>query len=106
MLSAKTNRKTAGSDAHKASDPVFFSKHFKIENVRGRRAVILGLSFAVIGGKRDQAHRFCFDVQKMLYKASVIVGHLNRGRPIAFSVSKRFMESPFSSCNLLFFVVQ
>lgn len=77
-----------GSDAHAASDPVFFSKHFKIENMRGRRAVILGLSFAVIGGKRDKAHRFCFDVQKMLYKASVIVGHFDRGRPIAVFVHK------------------
>ena len=57
------------------------SKHFKIKDMSRRRAVVGRFSFAMIGAKRDKTHGFCFSIQCMPYKASVIIENLDSRFP-------------------------
>ena len=64
------------------------SKDFKVEDVCRGRAVVLGLSFAVVGAERNQANGFCYGIQFVLYKALVIIKYFDGGIPVS-----RFAEN-------------
>ena len=57
-------------------------KKLKVEDVGRRGAVILGFSFAVVGGKRDQANRFGHRVQFVLDESLMVVCDLDRRLPM------------------------